>query len=220
MFNVVWEVLMQFITVWQTNLGLKQLADKLKANNDALSEIRAPADVKTNGITSDKETLKQDVVHSIMEVAGPLATAADLAGNMELVVKVTFSDSSLKDMMEAELADTGIQVAQLANENLVEIKKFGVTTEEITHLEEVSKTFKSNLPKGRKTVGIRVASKKTRNQIIRDNTQLLNKHMDGVIENYRRKSPEFWNAYFNVRKVVEYGTRHEKKPVVKKEEGK
>lgn len=35
--------------------------------------------------------------------------------------------------------------------------------------------------------------------------------LDGLVENYRRKNPEFWNAYFSARKLVNYGIRHEKK---------
>jgi hypothetical protein len=212
MFNAVMEVLMQYLSVWQTNLGLKELVDQLKVNNDALSAIRSSADVNTKGITIDKDVIKLDVIKSIMIVAGPLSTAVGRKGNNELKVRLKFSDSVLDDMPEQELADTGAEVVKIANEHIEDAKKFGVTDSEIKHLDEVSTSFDAILPKGRTTVSVRKASKESRRGIIKDSTFLLYDEIDGVIENYREKSPEFWNAYNNARKVVDYGVRHEKSP--------
>lgn len=209
MFSVVLGVLTQFEAIWITNLGLKELVDLLKNYLDAIAGKRPMADAKTDGITTDKRALKSDLVFSILEVGKPLAALFFGAKNMELCAKVTFSKTGLEAMGEDDLADKGIEVAKLATDNLEKGKKNGLTQDKITHLEEISALFKSTAPKGREVVSMRKASKKSRRQLISETAVMLEQQMDGIVELYHRASPEFWNAYFNGRLIVDYGIRHD-----------
>jgi hypothetical protein len=71
--------------------------------------------------------------------------------------------------------------------------------------------LRARFPQPRETISVRVSAKIKLNKLIRTNSTLLKEELDGLVDIYRRKNPDFWNAYFTARKLVNYGVRHEKK---------
>ncbi len=211
MFQAVRQVLTKFIAIWQANLGFKEVADDFDNGLKAIDEIRAQTGTSTNGITNDKDVMHEDMVDSMMEISGPFGTMANRAGNQELKNSVSFTDSYLNSLPENELVQKGKDLAKLALDNKESLVKYNITEERITALDELAVKYERKIPEPRKTVSVRVSANVKLNQLIRNNSQLLKKELDGLADHYRRSNPDFWNAYFTARKVVDYGIRHEKK---------
>jgi hypothetical protein len=229
MLTVVWNVLIKYIAVWSANLGFKGLVDELKECIDAIDAIYPEAEVDTTGMTADKGNLKKEVIHSIMEVAGPLATTLNRAGNMEVKKKVTFTDSDLASLHETDLAEKAIEVSALGTTHLDDAKKYGLEEADVKHLSEVGKAYSAMVPKRRAAISGRMSSKESRGEILQACLHMLKVDMDSAMEKYRRKNVKFYNEYFNARNTENLGIRHEKPPTpstgvktqeIKKEEGK
>lgn len=210
MFQAVWQVLLKFISVWQANAGFKEVADDYEKGLKAIDEARTSADISTGGIRTDKDVMYENLVDSIMELSGPFTTMAGRLGNKELRSKVYFTDSYLKSLPENELAQKGKDLAQLALQYKENLAKYTITEERINALTDLAARFEEKVPEGRQTVSVRVSAKIGLNQLIRKNSLLLKEEMNGLVDHYRRSNPDFWNAYFTARKIVDYGTRHEK----------
>ena len=217
MFKAVRQVLLNFVDVWKANLGFKETADDFEKGVKAVDDIRTQSDTPTNGITDDKEVMYEDLVDSIMELSGPFASLAKRASNKELVGKVSFTDSYLKSLTENELAQKGKDLAQLALQYKEGLTRYNVAEVSIKALNDQATAFGAKIPEPRETVSVRVSAKISLNQLIRTNSLLLKEELDGLVDQYRRSNPDFWNAYFTARKIVDYGIRHEKKEEKKEE---
>jgi hypothetical protein len=211
MFETVWIVIQNFLSLWKSNEGFSEVVDELGDGISAIKAEREPANTSTNGVTTDKVVVQEDLTDSIMEISGPLYTIAKRAGNNELLSQVTFTDSGLAELTEGELAETGTKVATLARANLTEMKRYGIAEADITHLETTAASYSKKIPQPRGAAVTRSSAKKSLSQMVRETNLLLKEQLDGLVDSYRRKSPEFCDTYYKARHTLNLGVRHEKK---------
>jgi hypothetical protein len=211
MFRAVWLVLQAYISVWKDNAAFKKFVDKFETLLKAIDAIIGPAEVQTSGITDDKELMKEDLIHTIMEISGPFSALAEDSGNMELMAKVAYTDSKLDEMTDPELVVAGKSLAATAKIHATELATAGITAVEIDALDTLSDGY-SNITAGSRTaVTGRSTSKAELENLVRTTSRLLKKNLNRMVIGYRRKNTKFHEEYFAARKVIPYGERHEKK---------
>jgi hypothetical protein len=209
MFKAVWQVLTTFRPVWETNVGFTEVTADLDGLLGDIDEARGQAGTNNSGITEDKNIMRDDLTDAIMELSGPFATMATRAGNNELKARVVFTDSGLDGLTEEELAKTGTSIAQLAVQHRDGLARYGVTPDEVASLMELATRYSAKIAEPREKTSLRVAAGDKLTVLFKETTQLLKDQLDGMVDKYRRTNPDFWNAYFNARKIVDYGIRHE-----------
>lgn len=211
MFDTTLGVLNDFKTVWQNNGGFSEVANELTNGVAAIKAMRSQTGTSTNGITDDKEVAYDDLIDSTMELSGPLVSLAKRMNNNELKNKVKFTDSDLKSLTENALVQKAKDLAAEALKYKEGLAKYEVTEQQITDLNDLADKYGAMISGPREVVSVRVSAKISLNQLIRNISALLKDELDGLVGRYRRSNPDFCNAYFTARKVVDYGIRHEKK---------
>jgi hypothetical protein len=211
MFRAVWVVLQKYLSVWKDNVAFKKFVDKLDNLLKAIEAITGPAEAETSGVTDDKQQMKEDLIHTIMEISGPFSAIADDNGDKELVAKVTYTDSQLEDMTDLELANAGKSLASLATIHATELATAGIIATDIEALETLSKKYSDITTGSRTAVTGRSTSKGELENLVRTTSRLLKRNLNRMVIAYRRKNTLFHEEYFAARKVIPYGVRHEKK---------
>ena len=211
MFDASLGVLNDFKTVWQNNAGFTEVTNELTNGVADIKAMRSQTGTSTNGITDAKEVVYDDLIDSTMELAGPLVSLAKRMNNNELKNKVKCTDSDLKSLTENALVQRAKDLATEALKYKEGLARYNVTEQQITDLDNLANQFGAMISGPREVVSVRVSAKISLNQLIRNISTLLKEELDGLVEQYRRSNPDFGNAYFTARKIVDYGIRHEKK---------
>ena len=211
MFNTVWQVIKKFKTLWENNNGFNDVVSDYEKGINAINETRKITDGDATGITTDKIEMQDQLMDSIMEISGPFGTVAIRTGNNELKKQVYFTDSYLDDLTEAELANTGIMLAEMAAGYTDQLSNFGIGNDDIAQLKDIAEKYKNKIAEPRAKISERVAANEKLAQLFSQYSLLLKDQLDGMVDKYRRSNPEFWSEYFAARKIVDYGIRHEKK---------
>ena len=212
MYYTVLDIINNNKAAWDANAGFAEVVADYSALLKQIEEIRKGAGIATNGITDDKDELIADIINLMMEVSGPFGTMAKRAGNNELYGKASFTDSYLEHLPEDELAQKAVDFAQLALDNADGLAKYNITTDELNLLKTEATTLRTKINEPREVTSVRKAANKQLKTTFTQASDLLTQQLDGLMDNYRRKATPFWDAYFNARKIVNYGTRYEKKP--------
>lgn len=211
MFRAVWLVLQTYLSVWKDNAVFKKFVDKFEGSLKAIEAITGPAETQTSGITDSKELMKDDLIHTIMEISGPFSAIAEDKGDMELLAKVTYTDTQLDNMTDPELVNTGKSLAALATSHAAELETAAITAADIKNLDTLSGNYADITASSRTAVTSRSTSKGELENLVRTTSRLLKKNLNRMVIAYRRKNTLFHEEYFAARKVIPYGVRHEKK---------
>ena len=211
MFNATVQVVLTNQAVWTGNEGFADVVKDFDAKLKLIDDTKGAAGISTNGITEDKNTMHDDLIDCMMEIAGPLATMASRLGNNDVKSRTSFTDTGLDSMTEGELAKAGKELAKLAQGSLRPLAHYGVTPDEVTKLQTLAESFATKIAAPREVTAGRVAANDKLRLLFTETTTLLKEQMDSMVDKYRRTNPDFYNAYFNARVIVDYGIRHEKK---------
>lgn len=155
----------------------------------------------TTGITKGKETVKKSSAELAVELAGGGFAHADGKGDEELkaIFDLTFSDIryakdedaiNLLRLLHSELsglAPTELEAQLIAPEDLAELEQL---TDEFERLEETQGSTKAQSQTAHKQLAVR----------FREVKNLLDNQLDKLMARLRRKEPELYEDYFNVRK--------------------
>lgn len=216
MFKTVNQELENYKNVWATNEGFAEVVTDFKAYLSGIEETRGPANTSTTGITEDKNAIRDELIDSIMEISGPFVTMASRMGNNNLKSKVAYTDSELEGMTEGELVKTGKELAALAVQYKDTLVKYDVSDSDIDQLKQLADGYGIKIAEPRGAVTERMSANEKLNLLFAQTSTLLKEQLDGMVDKYRRKHTDLWNAYFNARKLVDYGIRHDKKQETKK----
>ena len=208
-YSSVLKVLYKYKEVWDANVGFVEIVTDVETNVKAIDAAHTETSKKTNGITEDKNTLGTDIVDLITEISGSFGAYATRIGNHELYGKVYFTETDLFQMTELEFANKTTEFALLAKQYGDVLARYDFTSEEIAHLQELCAAYSNKMLEPRELVTVRSAVHVRLRALFAETNLLFKKQLDGAVDRYKRKHPDFWNAYYNARKNINYGTRHE-----------
>lgn len=211
MYWTVLEVLAKYKQVWNTITGFTAVHEQFEATVKAIQKISAASDVKTNEVTEGKNHAIAGFIVELFKCISILSVNATRTNNKELKSRVDYTESELENMRPSELLSLSQEVLELATANIAELTKLGLTDADtsalvqfIENFEEITSATRTTIT-ARKTAGGQLKSQFTEARFI------LNEQLDGLMEQFRTKQPVFYNEYWNARKTVDYGIRHEKK---------
>jgi len=169
------------------------------------------------GITQQKATQQALVIAHAYELSSVLYAMAIKKNDEILAAKVDFTESDLLKKRDGNLVTTCRNIVEFATEHLAELKAYEVTADELIVLKEEINRFADNLTTGRVSVSERKAANEKLKLVFLQVDALLKKQLDRIVIRYRKTEPNFYASYQSLRRIINYGVRHEKPKEPEKE---
>jgi hypothetical protein len=210
MYNAVQSLLNQNAVIWEP---VPAMVNTIKSFELLLAEIETYQQIaqgNKKGITLQKAAQQELVISHTYELLSVLYAMATRTNNPVLESKVNFTESDLLKKRDTQLVSVCLMIAEIGTEYLADLSVYGVTESELIILKEEIKLFADNLPTGRISVSERKAANEKLRDLFVQVDALLKKQLDRLMIRYRKSHPDFYSLYQNTRRIVNYGTRHEK----------
>ena len=162
------------------------------------------------GIAQQKATQQGLVIAHAYELSSLLYAMAIKKNDAILAAKVDFTETDLLKMRDDNLVTTCRNILEFATEHLAGLIAYEVTSDELIVLKEEINRFAENLTTGRVSVSERKAANEKLKIVFLQVDALLKKQLDRIMVRYRKTEPDFYTTYQNLRRIINYGVRHEK----------
>lgn len=167
---------------------------------------------KITGIATNKTKEEDEMIQITIEVAGAVfAYAADIEDN-ELMEKVNYSSSELKDLRDTFLKDICLLIHHEADEVIDKLADYGKTPADLTQLKKEIDDFADILAKPRTAIGTRSTATSQLIILLKNGDKILETRMDKLMGNYKTKERKFYMSYKSAGKIIDLGVRHKQKP--------
>lgn len=165
------------------------------------------------GKSEIKGNKKSDLASAIFQIASALFTYADEHGKPEILNRVDNAEGFYKRMRDSNLVLEARGLVELTKGIETELVEHGLCGEEIAAVTTLANEFETAI----KDLGTSEAegsnATKTVYQLMSDAKETVDNQLDRHIEKFRKKNSDFYEKYWSVRRVIDTGTRHEKKEV-------
>ena len=178
-----------------------------------IAEIEATlliTDEDHTGLVAEKTALQNSLITKAFEIVSMLHAMASSTKNNILLGKVSFPISELQRQRDRELATTCKGIALIARDNLPSLDGYPITEPELVVFDGQISAYEGDLPNHRVSVSERKAANAKLKNIYKEADEVLTSQIDRLMFHFSAAKPDFYAAYLNARKVVDYGTRHEK----------
>lgn len=169
------------------------------------------------GITQQKAAQQALVIAHAYELSSVLYAMAIKMNDAVLAAKVDFTETDLLKKRDNHLVSTCRNIVEFATEHLAELIAYQVTADELIVLTEEINSFAENLTTGRVSVTERKAANEKLKVVFLQVDSLLKKQLDRIVVRYRKTEPDFYTNYQSLRRIINYGVRHEKPKEPEKE---
>ena len=169
------------------------------------------------GITQQKAAQQALVIAHAYELSSVLYAMAIKKNDAVLAAKVDFTETDLLKKRDNHLVSTCRNILEFATEHLAELIAYQVTADELIVLKEEINSFAENLTTGRVSVTERKAANEKLKVVFLQVDSLLKKQLDRIVVRYRKTEPDFYTNYQSLRRIINYGVRHEKPKEPEKE---
>lgn len=196
--------------IWQEAVPLANAVGQTSDLLDQIEQIKQTINRNNSGLVAAKEGLKADLISLAFELASTLAAFAEQTENPVLLSKVDYPVSYLQNVRDGELPTICNALHTLIGEKLADLETYGVTAEKANEFLQLISEYEASLPSVRVTVSARMASNEKIKELVKEAMQVTTNQTDRLMVKFKLTNPDFYNAYLNARKIVDYGTRHEK----------
>jgi len=169
------------------------------------------------GITQQKAAQQALVIAHAYELSSVLYAMAIKKNDAVLAAKVDFTETDLLKKRDNHLVSTCRNIVEFATEHLAELIAYQVTADELIVLTEEINSFAENLTTGRVSVTERKAANEKLKVVFLQVDSLLKKQLDRIVVRYRKTEPDFYTNYQSLRRIINYGVRHDKPKEPEKE---
>lgn len=195
---------------WQETIPLVNAINQTGGLLDEIESIKETVSQNNSGLVIEKENRKEALIATDFELLSTLAAYASQVGDPILQQKADYPISHFQNMRNNELVTNSRSLATLLTEKLPNLGSYGVTVEKIEALKDQIDQYEATLPDVRVTVSERKAANEKIKELTKTALKITDEQTDRLMVMFKQSHPDFYNAYLNTRKVVDYGTRYEK----------
>jgi hypothetical protein len=195
---------------WQETTPLVNAINQTSGLLEEIESIKETVSQNNSGLVIDKENQKEALIATVFELSSTLAAYASQVGDAILKQKVDYPISYFQNVRNTELGTTARSLATLLTEKLPELESYGVTAPKVDALREQTGIYETTLPNVRVTVSARKVANEKIKELTKAALKVTDEQTDRLMVMFKQSYPDFYNAYLNARKVVDYGTRYEK----------
>ncbi len=197
-------------SIWHISEPLAVAIEELTGLIAQIEEIQQMTGEDNSGLSASKKLEKDALIKQAFELTSIIFAMASRNKDQVLLAKVDFPISELMHLRESELATRCKNILELGRSNLPQIITFGTSEVKLTALDEQIAHYKLSLPVRRISVSELKAANKKLKELLKQATDLVTDQIDRMLVQFGTINPDFYNAYLNARKVVDYGIRHGK----------
>ena len=205
MYLAVLGVMDTFKTIWQPLTGIAEMVQRLGALTDSLKESSGVQGTPRDGIAKGKNRKQVAMINLAAEVAGDLHSYAIAQKNDNLAAQSDVQPSDLLNTPDTLVAPRCRGLWQLGMDNAAAIAHFGTMAADLLALDAAIKAYEPVVIAPREAV---VMSKGVTGSIatdIQSADALLKLELDKAMRKFKRKNPDFAEAYANARIIVDLG---------------
>ena len=158
-----------------------------------------------NGKTQTKSNAEDELLEDVMPVKSALYALAIKTKNEELKALTADSEWALKKMRDADFLKKAELIKTEAMARLAEITPYKITETALTELQEKIEAFREALSGKDSGFTNRSALRKELNEKFDAADEIVNEHLDTMIELIRKSNTLFYDQYFAARNIKDLG---------------
>ena len=209
MLKAVLSLLKLYRTVWQGSVPFAAAVTELEAVIAEIDAIWQNADRNLSGLIANKIAIQKALITKGFEIASQVYAMAAGKDDKILLGKVDFSKSELENLRDGALPKKIKSVLDIGREQIEALANY-TTSDDLDELESLNESYIINLPVHRVSVSGRKGDNAMLRELMKKAVLLLTEQLDRMMAKYEKPKSEFYVAYFNARKIVNYGTRYNK----------
>ncbi len=186
-------------------------ADSITEFSNVMSEIEKKS-AEVSDITTGKALAKSAAATTLIDGLVPMCAAlfsmARKNNDTELKAKTDLSEYSFRRLRDTDLKAKAQEIIGLANANIANLAPFSVTQDKLTQLQTALDAYSNALGDRAGSVSQRIGANATLWDLFTQADEILQEEIDKHMEHLRADYPEFYEAYFNARRIRHEGIRH------------
>lgn len=208
--DAVMNVLTENAPVYQTNPVFITNVERHETNRNDVRHWRDKQEerIAIKGLTRDKSSLRDLMVYDEDLLISAIKTYANETGNQELYELVNFSPSELRRMKENRFVAASTNVNTVLTTHAVPLQAYGITDEMRTKFAADITAFQNIMSRTRTMISGSSVFTKNLQMAVKKMMTHLKQILDNNIRQYKTSHPDFVQAYFNSRIIVDYGNTH------------
>ncbi len=201
-------------TVLDHNAGLFQSIPELISAHRTLKEKlvlidrqRQVQEVNNTGLTRNKVVIREELTTLLLRFSVALTALATVRNDAVLLAKVGYKMTDLRRSSDQELCDIAVLINTLATPEAGELQTYFVGPDELAKFDNLTTDLKAAMPLRRAASNVSKVSTTNIQIVYHDIDSLLKTRLDLLLQPFRFSQPDFFNAYKNGRKMVNYSGR-------------
>lgn len=162
------------------------------------------------GVVIAKDKIQENLIAAAFEVSSILTAFAVQTNDAVLQSQVDFPISHLRNLRDDELGNFCRALLQLATDQGANLEPYCNSATQISDFNVLIESYEQRLPNRRISVSERKAANKKIKTLLSESMLVTTEQIDRLMVKFKTTDPDFYNAYLNARKIVDYGIRHEK----------
>lgn len=148
------------------------------------------------GVTSDKNTVMEEVIDFLVDVSGAVHSYAISTGDQTLQAKVNYKESAISKMSQPDLTKASAIVIEEAERIATEVlANEGITATELAEFKTAYNEFKEITSDPRGAIIDRSNYTQQLADLFSEASDLKKNTLDRLASQFRRKAPEFYLKY-------------------------
>ena len=210
MFNSVLTILLKNIAIWQNSVSFSDSVTKFETTKKTIDTVRQKTETGSGGVTSQKNYANEKLINQTKAVDAALMAYFTKTEKKVEFHKVKYTKSDFEKMRANKLILVSKEILGLARDNMGDLADYLISEEILNELEATINEFSGLATSPHISIGERKNAHHDLSDLFKTANTILNEQLDLMIVPYEKSQPEFFSAYMNARKVVQYGIRHEK----------
>ncbi len=203
MYQVVINILTSFVASWTTYLPFATVVTEYKDDVKEIDDTATAQESLLHGYYVNKRAKKRDMAEKGSTIARKVSGFAADTGNYILLKAMKISFSKLFYAATATSANSAQAIYDAASGMTpAERTTYNISATDLTDLLDAITVFR-NLPSPREVVVIRKQLTADLAVMFKDTSLVLSDRMDNLMSNFKLSDPEFYEQYFNARRLVE-----------------
>lgn len=191
--------------IWSGLVAFAEAFGEFETTISNIDTQRLIQEGETTGITADKQKVGEEMIQVTLEVAGAVYAYASKIGNNELMKKVNYSHSKLKQSRDSILRDICQLIHDEANNIIADLTDYGKTAQDLEQQQKKIDDFSAIIAKPRVAItSIKTATQKLK-ELFKTADNILKTRLDKLIEKYKKTQPKFYTDYKSARIIISTG---------------
>jgi hypothetical protein len=166
----------------------------------------------TEGVTGEKAQVRDDLEEKLLVTASAVAAFAAKNADPALAAQVEVNRSLLDRLPASDLVQTAQRVINAVTDHFEALADYGVTDGNKKELEDAATLFANKKESPREAVVGRKVETLSLPEAINRVRSIFRNEIDKLMTAFKKPEPDFYNAYFVARTIVNRAATHSAKP--------